>query len=134
MRFEISNVGIDFIFSICVNTKSFATAILVFFFFLSRPVFWKDCQKFFSSVLSFISWEICDQDWIYLIGHIKKVYVTNVFKRLFVMRVTHVTPCALLTVTSIHSIQKITKIRNSETRWKVTQKIQLFQDSTEKSS
>ena len=32
----------------------------------------------------------------------------------------------LFTVTSIHSIPKVTKIKSPETKWKVTQKIQLF--------
>ena len=54
----------------------------------------------------------------------KNVSVTNVFKMLVAMRVTHVTPCVLLfTLTSIHSIYEITKIRDSETGWKEIQKI-----------
>ena len=35
-------------------------------------------------------------------------------------------------VTSIHSIQKVAKIRNSEEKWKVAQKIQLFKSQKAK--
>ena len=119
------------------NANSFAIAILVLFFFFSFPSsFLEGMLKVF--LVTF--WHSLTRNRVTKIGSIsldksRKVSITNVFKMLFAMRVTRVTPCVLFTITRIHSIQKILKIRNLETRWKMTQKIQLFKaQKTEKSS
>ena len=45
------------------NAKYFAIAILVFFyFFLTRPVFWMDCQKFSGNISRLVVKKVCDQD------------------------------------------------------------------------
>ena len=68
---------------------------LPFQFFFSRPVFWMDCLKFFSNVLSFNNKKAWDQDRTYFIGYIKKKFAQLFFKMLFAIRVNHVTPCVL---------------------------------------
>ena len=70
------------------------------------------------------------------------MYCINYFEVNWVLHVTQknfalaILVCfTLFTVTSIHRIQKITKIKNSEPWWKETRKIQLFKaQKTEKSS
>ena len=120
------------------NAKSFAFAVLFFFFPFSLSLFFLDrLSKFFHWLLMICYSRSVTKIEPFWLDTRKKVGVTNVFKD---VTCDAYDPCdtmyfTLFTVTSIHSILQITKIRNSETRRKVTQNIQLFKtQKTEKST
>ena len=94
--------------------------ILVFLLFLVSALGWT-AKIFFSMIYNEYAYDQFQRDFI---GHTKKVYVTKVLKDVICDTCD---PCytmcfSLLRVTSIHSIQKITKLRNSEIIWRVTKK------------
>ena len=112
------------------------------FSFLSRQCFRTDChaKRFLCMTYSLLSKTRKMSNGLHSLDTIKSLR-NNCFQRFecfFVCDASdlYYTMCfILLTVTSIHSIRKITKLRNSEKRWKVTQKISLFKvQKTEKSS
>ena len=105
--------------------KSFANA----FFFSSFSFLDRPSKAFFVNVSYFVTQESCGQDQTHFIGHIKKG-LRKVFQD---VTWESCEPCQAMcffwsTVTSMYSIQKITKIWNSKTLNKMegTQKIQLF--------
>ena len=65
---------------------------------------------------------------------LKNVCVTNGFKDVICNTCDscNIMCFTLFMATSIHSIQKVAKIRNSEEKWKVAQKIQLFKSQKAK--
>ena len=114
------------------NVESFPIAMLVFFF--SFPF----SSLSFDKGLSLTFHDLLPKKLITKIGLIvldklKKVCVLMFLKMLFATCLTHVMSCALFTVISIHT-RKITKLKIWETRWKMTEKVQLFKvQKTEKS-
>ena len=131
VNFEnFKNVIITILVAFVCNAKSFAIAVLVFFFF-STPFL---SSRFFRRTARSSYNELLPRKRETKIGPISlvtrnKFCVTNIFDVIC----DACNPCnamcfTLFTVTSIHNIQKYTKIRNSKKIWKVTQKIQGSKD------
>ena len=90
-------------------------------------------QRSFTNVSRFVAQEAYNQDRTYCVGQTEESAELMFLKVLFATCLTHVMSCALFTVISIHT-RKITKLKIWETRWKMTEKVQLFKvQKTEKS-
>ena len=101
------------VFAFVNNAKSFAIAILFFFFllFLRVAVFGRTDQSFSTNPSWFLTQKACDQDRTSFIEHTKKCFRKKLFPKLLCS--THVShDIRLFMATSIHSIREST--RNSE--------------------
>ena len=115
------------IIEVACNAKNLSIFILVFFFFLSfsfLSIFLDRLPKVFLGMFNhWLHWK-CGTTIGLISFNTLKVCITNILEEVICYAYD---PCnamcfTLFTITSVHNIWKITKIRNSETRCKTTQK------------
>ena len=109
--FYIQKIKIKYFFAFAFNAKSFAIAILAFFYFFLLVTFsGRTAKSFLANVLTLLIKKACDQD----LNH--SLDTSRNISRKIVPQIVIRNACGtwnmLLTVTSIHSIQK--NLRNSQ--------------------
>ena len=109
--FYIQKIKIKYFFAFAFNAKSFAIAIRAFFYFFLLVTFsGRTAKSFLANVLTLLIKKACDQD----LNH--SLDTSRNISRKIVPQIVIRNACGtwnmLLTVTSIHSIQK--NLRNSQ--------------------
>ena len=109
--FYIQKIKIKYFFAFAFNAKSFAIAIRAFFYFFLLVTFsGRTAKSFLANVLTLLIKKACDQD----LNH--SLDTSRNISRKIVPQIVIRDACGtwhmLLTVTSIHSIQK--NLRNSQ--------------------